>query len=127
MMDIHLSLSLVFQVHPFMKGTDRKLLLLEDILSPVIGKNRSNVSVDIFDDQFYNENSDAMMIYTSGTTGAPKGCVLTHKNLICQINSMLEAWNWCEQVNETILCSFLPVNILMPKFDDRKVWKYMKL
>ena len=81
-----------------MKGTDRKLLILEDILSPVIGKNRTNTSVDIFDDQVYNENSDAMMIYTSGTTGAPKGCVLTHKNLICQINSMLDAWNWCEQV-----------------------------
>ena len=110
-MHIHLSLSRAFQVHPFMKGTDRKLLLLEDILSPVIGKNRSNVSVDIFDDQFYNENSDAMMIYTSGTTGAPKGCVLTHKNLICQINSMLEAWNWCEQVNKKISCSFLAVNI----------------
>ena len=82
-----------------MKGTDRKLLLLEDILSPVIGKNRTNVSVDLFDDQLYNENADAMMIYTSGTTGAPKGCVLTHKNLICQINAMLDAWGWCEQVN----------------------------
>ena len=83
-----------------MKGSDRKLLLLEEILDPVIGKNRKQVSVDLFDDQLYNENADAMMIYTSGTTGAPKGCILTHKNLICQINSMLDAWGWCEQVNK---------------------------
>ena len=76
------------------------MLLLEDILSPVIGQNRSTVSVDLFDDKLYNENTPAMMIYTSGTTGAPKGCVLTHKNIICQINAMLDAWGWCEQVRK---------------------------
>ena len=91
------------QVHPFLQGTDKKLLLLEDILSPVIGQNRSTVqSVDLFDDKIYNENAPAMMIYTSGTTGAPKGCVLTHKNIIHQINSMLDAWGWCEQVWQRI-------------------------
>ena len=89
-----------------MKGSDRKLLLLEDILDEQArATGQTGVSTDLFDDTdefghpIYNENSDAMMIYTSGTTGAPKGCILTHKNIIHQINGMIEAWGWCEHVS----------------------------
>jgi long-chain acyl-CoA synthetase len=35
--------------------------------------------------------SVATIVYTSGTTGRPKGCVLTHGNLVAEVSSALEA------------------------------------
>lgn len=50
----------------------------------------------------------ATIIYTSGTTGRPKGCVLTHKNMIFEVQSVLEAEP--EAVNpDTTSVLFLPL------------------
>ena len=50
----------------------------------------------------------ATLIYTSGTTGRPKGCVLTHGNLIAEIDSVLsELGNLFEEGQSTLL--FLPL------------------
>ena len=46
------------------------------------------------------------IIYTSGTTGEPKGVMLTHKNIISNVRSALEAY----PIGETdIFLSFLPL------------------
>ena len=53
----------------------------------------------------------ATIIYTSGTTGRPKGCTITHANLLCQIRNVLAAHNVTELVfndrSRTLL--FIPV------------------
>ncbi|HOJ38218.1 MAG TPA: long-chain fatty acid--CoA ligase [Ignavibacteriales bacterium] len=52
------------------------------------------------------ENDIATIIYTSGTTGEPKGVVLTHKNIISNVNATLQALYITPQ--DKIL-SFLPL------------------
>ncbi|TCK04308.1 AMP-dependent synthetase/ligase [Marinobacterium mangrovicola] len=47
-----------------------------------------------------------MMIYTSGTTGAPKGAILTHRNMVYQVLAGLERFNFKETDEQ--LC-FLPL------------------
>jgi long-chain acyl-CoA synthetase len=50
----------------------------------------------------------ATIIYTSGTTGRPKGCVLTHANLLFETHAVLEAEPTV--VNERTTCVlFLPL------------------
>jgi len=131
---------LVDRVHPFLKNSNTKLLLLEEILEGV-GKKPGQKSVDIFDDGTYDENSDAMMIYTAGSQSSSKGVVLSHKNLISQINAMLDDWGWTHQ--DTILnvlplhrthgmlnCLLCPLAvgakiIMMPKFNSQRCWEIL--
>jgi long-chain acyl-CoA synthetase len=50
----------------------------------------------------------ATIIYTSGTTGNPKGVMLSHANIVSNVNSCMEVFNFCDS-NERVL-SFLPLN-----------------
>ncbi len=52
------------------------------------------------------ENDLCTIIYTSGTTGEPKGVMLTHKNILSNVNSALIAYPITEK--DTFL-SFLPL------------------
>ncbi|MTF40604.1 acyl-CoA synthetase [Cyanobacterium aponinum] len=80
----------------------------------------------------------ALILYTSGTTGKPKGVVITHKNILSQVQSLVKAWGW--QESDSILHT-LPlhhihgiINVLtcalysgakchlLPKFDPESVW-----
>ncbi len=53
-----------------------------------------------------NENDTCTIIYTSGTTGEPKGVVLTHKNILSNVNSALETF---PITHEDTFLSFLPL------------------
>lgn len=48
------------------------------------------------------------IIYTSGTTGNPKGVMLSHRNIISNVKSCMECFNFCNS-DESAL-SFLPLN-----------------
>ena len=53
-----------------------------------------------------DENDLGTIIYTSGTTGEPKGVMLTHKNILSNVNSALEAFPISK---DDIFLSFLPL------------------
>ena len=53
-----------------------------------------------------NENDVCTIIYTSGTTGEPKGVILTHKNIISNVNAALEIF---PITKDDIFLSFLPL------------------
>lgn len=58
-----------------------------------------------------SSDSPATIVYTSGTTGRPKGCVLTHRNLVAEVRSVLAAEAVARDVlnEDTTLLLFLPL------------------
>ena len=58
-----------------------------------------------------NSESLATIIYTSGTTGRPKGCVITHANLLNEVHNVCAAQDITELVfnEDTRTLQFLPL------------------
>lgn len=54
------------------------------------------------------EDTLATIIYTSGTTGNPKGVMLSHKNIVSNVNDSMPAFSFAEKGAKTL--SFLPLN-----------------
>jgi malonyl-CoA/methylmalonyl-CoA synthetase len=48
----------------------------------------------------------AMICYTSGTTGRSKGAVITHRNLVSNMQALHEAWEW---TGNDVLLHVLPL------------------
>jgi malonyl-CoA/methylmalonyl-CoA synthetase len=83
----------------------------------------------------------AMILYTSGTTSRSKGVVTTQANIVAQIQSLIEAWEWTAD-DRIVLCLPLHhihgiINVLscalwsgaacemLPRFDANAVWERM--
>ena len=81
----------------------------------------------------------AMLCYTSGTTGKSKGAMITHRNLVTNMRSLKEIWEWTDR---DVLLHVLPLfhihglvvalhgglyagsTILMhERFDARRTWE----
>ena len=51
----------------------------------------------------------ATIIYTSGTTGTPKGVMLSHRNIVCNVLNSVTSFPFAQNENAKAL-SFLPLN-----------------
>jgi len=85
---------------------------------------------------------DAVIIYTSGTTGKPKGCLLTHENLIANARQIVE---WLDFGPNDRLLSVMPLfhmnavsvttmsalyaggtTVVSPKFSASRFWNIIE-
>ncbi len=78
--------SYVEKVYPITRRLGKKLIVTDDLLSREVFRDLPLVL----------ETRRSMILYTSGTTSKPKGVVTTHKNIECQIKSLVQAWKWRE-------------------------------
>jgi long-chain acyl-CoA synthetase len=69
-----------------------------------LGEKNSKILVE--SSSIIKENDICTIIYTSGTTGEPKGVVLTHRNILSNVNAALETY---PITKDDVFLSFLPL------------------
>lgn len=86
-----------------------------------------------------NRDDEAIIIYTSGTTGKPKGCLLTHGNLLANARQIVE---WLSFTEDDRLLTVMPLfhmnavtvttasalwaggsTVVSPRFSASKFWE----
>jgi long-chain acyl-CoA synthetase len=127
-------------------NSEAKLLLVNSEFVPQI----EGLKVVIFDnvDQFADEpveetriekDDEAIIIYTSGTTGKPKGCLLTHGNVIANARQIS---SWLKFTESDRLLTMMPLfhmnavsvttmsalyaggsTVVSPKFSASRFWQ----
>jgi len=144
-----------------LNNSEAKAILIHSEFLPRLENIREDLphlqAVIVFDDEaqatreFANSNStnaglpdvgpddEAIIIYTSGTTGKPKGCLLTHGNLIANARQISE---WLQFTKDDRLLSIMPLfhmnavsvttmsalyaggsTVVSPKFSASRFWQ----
>ena len=82
-------------------GIDNLVIAGQSIPVDMVAQRRRAVTSD----------SLATIIYTSGTTGKPKGCAISHANLLCEVRNVCAAEGITERVfnEDTRALHFLPL------------------
>jgi acyl-CoA synthetase (AMP-forming)/AMP-acid ligase II len=97
-------------------------------------KRSTNLSLPDID-----RDDDAIIIYTSGTTGKPKGCLLTHGNLLANARQISQWLNFTESDRLLTIMPLFHMNavavttmsalyaggstVISPKFSASKFWE----
>ena len=139
-----------------MSNSEAKAILVHADFLPTVGNIRSNLpnlkAVIRFDEEAdatkissaklaqlgIGSDDDAIIIYTSGTTGKPKGCLLTHGNVIANARQISEWLNFTEHDRLLTIMPLFHMNavsvttmsalyaggstVVSPKFSASRFW-----
>ncbi len=65
-------------------------------INPKLGhRERAHIEADSTTGELPADDA-ALLLYTSGTTGAPKGAVITARNIVANLDALADAWGWTE-------------------------------
>ena len=141
-----------------MNNSEAKVLLVHPDYVPLIQSVRGELpdlkSLVLFDDEAratrdftraaapeadLTQDDEAIIIYTSGTTGKPKGCLLTHGNVIANARQISE---WLDFTDDDRLLTIMPLfhmnavsvttmsalyaggsTVISPKFSASRFWQ----
>ena len=94
------------------EGDDQSISNLNSFL--IFDKQLIDSSNLIFEDMVHKSKPEDLLtlIYTSGTTGQPKGVMLSHNNLISNIEAVSRFQN---DINDEIFLSFLPLSHVLER------------
>lgn len=80
--------------------------------SEIKGDHDSDLKREIISSQIKTDTI-ATIIYTSGTTGSPKGVMLSHKNIVSNVNDSMPVFHFARKDDRAL--SFLPLNHIFEK------------
>ncbi|MGI8835689.1 MAG: class I adenylate-forming enzyme family protein [Pyrinomonadaceae bacterium] len=144
-----------------LNNSEAKTILIQSEFQPRLENIRRNLphlnSVIVFDDEAeatrdcsdsnatnrslpdIDPDDEAIIIYTSGTTGKPKGCLLTHRNLIANARQISQ---WLQFTTDERLLTIMPLfhmnavsvttmsalyaggsTVVSPKFSATRFWQ----
>ncbi|MFD2211086.1 long-chain-fatty-acid--CoA ligase [Virgibacillus halophilus] len=130
-------------IYPFLQKRQTKMVInLEENEDTHIWKHIMKHSAPDYKEVVIDPKNDlALLQYTGGTTGYPKGVMLTHYNLVANVQ-MIQAWLYKSKPGEEIILGILPFfhvygmtavmnlsimfgskMVLLPKFDAKDVLK----
>jgi long-chain acyl-CoA synthetase len=100
------SLKRILTVKPVVDADEARLMLLADWLPAAPGT---------FDRALATGSDLATIVYTSGTTGKPKGVMLSHRNILSNVQSGLAVY---DVYPEDVFLSFLPLSHMFERTAD---------
>ncbi|HKR21015.1 MAG TPA: AMP-binding protein [Pyrinomonadaceae bacterium] len=136
------------EIEYVISNSEAKVLLVNSDFLPLVENNNiKTISFDNVEEFAYEpfektrieKDDDAIIIYTSGTTGKPKGCLLTHGNVIANAQQIT---NWLGFTETDRLLTMMPLfhmnavsvttmsalyaggsTVVSPKFTASRFWQ----
>lgn len=88
----------------------RSYIFGDDVLAELASKGANVSDSDLESRRIAaGPNEPATLIYTSGTTGQPKGCIITHGNLMAEVDTLVKAVPEVFDVPDASTLIFLPL------------------